>query len=434
MLASSDFLQLFDYMQFCLLGQEKLNFVFFYTPTLYTINMKQKTRRFCFILSCSAVIMCAFLEIWLFSLQCTRGAFNWGFQLPFVGIGILSILPLAIFGLALLLKEGVLQKLVIIKSYILSVLSISLTIGLALYIIVVSTQPIIGNDISRLLLSENLSRWNTEEPLITEKGKPIRFAVSSDPHFIKEKAAHEETDKIIDLVNKNKYNGFFILGDYVELGMYASPWLIPLEKLSRLQVPFCPLLGNHDALINGDVHFQELFPSPHWFTVETPGITFVVINLLYGPEDFGAKQQAWLEKTLSGIPEDQSIVVLSHCFIYSSGYTESDGENWFDHKENIEKVSPILEKYKVDLVVSGHNHYMEMLESNGVQYAVIGAMGGVPDPEPTYKSPSSQWFSRGVFGLLEIQSNTTGLSIRFLDSDGKSLFEKTITRARGAAL
>ncbi|HEY9053923.1 MAG TPA: hypothetical protein VIO60_03815, partial [Rectinemataceae bacterium] len=116
-------------------------------------------------------------------------------------------------------------------------------------------------------------------------------------------------------------------------------------------------------------------------------------------------------------------------FFYASGYDDPELDKpWYDHYQNIPAVVPLLEKYGVDLVVSGHNHYQELLEMNGVTYAVIGAMGGKPDPSPAYVSPASKWIAVGEHGRLDLDFYADELVLTFRDSTGNPLHEKRIPR------
>ena len=88
----------------------------------------------------------------------------------------------------------------------------------------------------------------------------------------------------------------------------------------------------------------------------------------------------------------------------------------------IENLCPIFEKYNVDLVISGHNHLMELLEKNGVTYVVIGSMGGILD-SLEYKSPYSVWLNNRAFGYMDMNLSTEGkIDFTFLDSDGNFLY------------
>ena len=53
--------------------------------------------------------------------------------------------------------------------------------------------------------------------------------------------------------------------------------------------------------------------------------------------------------------------VITHCFFYSSGYVDEEtGMAWYDHADMLREVAPLIAG-KADLVISGHNHYMEWI-------------------------------------------------------------------------
>lgn len=92
----------------------------------------------------------------------------------------------------------------------------------------------------------------------------------------------------------------------------------------------------------------------------------------------------------------------------------------------IADIAPILTGDGVDLVISGHNHYMEYLEAEGIPFAVIGVMGGHPDPEPTWHSQASRWFKQGTFGFLELNLEVALPELIFRDQKGSELFRKIL--------
>jgi len=71
-------------------------------------------------------------------------------------------------------------------------------------------------------------------------------------------------------------------------------------------------------------------------------------------------------------------------------------------------------------VISGHNHYQELLAHNGVTYAIIGSMGGLPDPEPSYRSPWSQWIHVGGHGWLDVEVLPARLVLTFRSETGEA--------------
>lgn len=76
---------------------------------------------------------------------------------------------------------------------------------------------------------------------------------------------------------------------------------------------------------------------------------------------------------------------------------------WYNNPETIGKLSPLFEKYCVDLVFSGHNRQLELLQRSEVTYIIIcGGLGGIPDPVRTYASSLSLWYSAGQYGFVTV--------------------------------
>ena len=72
-------------------------------------------------------------------------------------------------------------------------------------------------------------------------------------------------------------------------------------------------------------------------------------------------QLDWLDSTLSDMSEDNEIiwkVVVTHNPIFSAGITHGDND---DLKQTL---LPILEKYQVDVVLTGHDHSAQYLRMN----------------------------------------------------------------------
>jgi hypothetical protein len=130
---------------------------------------------------------------------------------------------------------------------------------------------------------------------------------------------------------------------------------------------------------------------------------------------------------LKDIPEDDWTIVLSHGFYYASGIY-AYGWKWYDNLETINAITPLFEEYNVDLVCSGHMHITEMLEENGVKYAVCGAFGGLPDPERTYTSLSSIWYSESQYAFLDVAVDADLCTLTFRDCDFEALYTITFDK------
>ena len=68
---------------------------------------------------------------------------------------------------------------------------------------------------------------------------------------------------------------------------------------------------------------------------------------------------------------------------------------------------------------------MEYLEKqgNGTAYAIIGSMGGKPEPARTYTSEWSSWYEGSQFGFLDLDLYDGHMKLTFRDETGKALHE-----------
>ena len=266
----------------------------------------------------------------------------------------------------------------------------------------------------------------------------LRLSFSSDPHWGAETANESARVSILQELANRRPDAFFMLGDTVETGNSSTQWNFALSDLEALSpdIALRPIMGNHDALFGGQYLYKKAFwpknftsdsGSPYYWSINSGPATIVAIDLPWGTEMFSARQKAWLEKTLAAADPRKPLIVISHSYFYASGYEDPDfGTPWYDHYQNIPALVPLFEKYGVDLVVSGHNHYQELLSHNGVTYAIVGSMGGIPDPEPSYRSPCSQWIEVGGYGWLDVEVLSRQLTLTFRSETGQERQRTTI--------
>jgi len=375
-------------------------------------------------------LVTAVLIVWLISWKGTLGLIQWSARwrhifLAFAALGVLPVL-LSLVGL-LLSRYAWPVRILPPLSLGFSVLAVLCAVGLFVGL-------------------RSLSRPSGEPPSlgllnpasgIPGSGGAVRLAVSSDPHWGASTADAAAREGILRGVaaGSPRRDALFILGDNVEYGMVDKYWRAEAADLARCLdgMPVRPILGNHDSFMGGqDIFRRYFFPaslatdsgSPYYWSMKAGPARIVVLDLMWGAEEFGEAQSSWLEKTLSSVAKGEQVVVLSHCFFYASGYVDPDGDMpWYDHFGTTAKVSPILERHGVDLVVSGHDHTMELLEHGGVTYALVGSMGGRPDSERTYVSPASLWYRQGMHGWLDLDIDASGISLRFRDGSGGVLHQ-----------
>ncbi|MDP2790331.1 MAG: metallophosphoesterase [Rectinemataceae bacterium] len=407
----------------------------------------------------AALGACLAMNAYHYSLEGAKGLYLWNRTGMFRGLILMGFIPLSVAILSLPLEKlkskrasGIVRGL----SIVLSALVILASSGLAALLV---AGPRMGSlEPARLELidpskgiaprgalatasltpafeSGSSSANNARSPIVPAAAL-LRLSFSSDPHWGVDNSNASARTNILASVAEHKPDAFFMLGDTVETGSKAMQWNFALSDLEAIipKVPLRPLMGNHDALLGGQYLFRKAFfpssfssnsGSPYYYSIDAKAATIVVINLPWGTESFGRRQKAWLEDVLKTADRTKPLIALSHSYFYASGYDDPDLDKpWYDHYQNIPALSPLFEKYGVDLVVSGHNHYQEYLEHNGVRYAIIGAMGGKSDPEPAYISPASKWLAVASFGRLDLDVLATEVVLSFRDENGELLHEE----------
>jgi len=266
----------------------------------------------------------------------------------------------------------------------------------------------------------------------------LHFAIASDAHF---GAGTARTDLTLEMLDNialpaNNYQAMFFLGDLVEFGFADAQWKEALPSMSTVssRIPTVYAAGNHDTLFGGFNRFQDyLSPgipedrdgSRLWSRIDFGNIHFLVLDMEWSTEAFTREQEQWLEEELSAIPRSDWAIVMNHGYYFASGRL-INGWNWYENPETIAAVTPIFEKYGVDMVFSGHLHQMESLEHSGVNYFICGAFGGYPEPEPTYTSSSSIWYGGGGYGFIDASIHENTAEIIFRDAENNILHSQAV--------
>jgi UDP-2,3-diacylglucosamine pyrophosphatase LpxH len=271
-------------------------------------------------------------------------------------------------------------------------------------------------------------------------GEPLHFAITSDAHFGAADSQNNLTAEMLQQIANpaNKYNLLFSMGDLVEHGFTDSQWQTALQAMSAATetIPTKYAVGNHDTLLGG-LSRWETYCDPAGMPLQNGtqlyqrfdvgNVHFLVIDLEWSAEDFNSAQSAWLEQQLVSIPKDDWKIVIGHGFYYASG-SIVDGWKWYDNPATIDKLTPIFEKYGVDMVFSGHDHQMELLQKSGVSYVIAGTFGGALDPQRTYTSPESVWYSSTNFGFADVTITGNTADLIFRAPDGKAINSFTIPK------
>ena len=113
-------------------------------------------------------------------------------------------------------------------------------------------------------------------PLIeaaTKDKDTIRFVLMGDTQ-----RSYDETEDFVKHINTKKDSIDFIIhgGDYTEFGMKKEyEWAVDI--LSKLDIPYVGLIGNHDVIGNGEQVFNKLFGREN-FSFIVRDVKFVCLN------------------------------------------------------------------------------------------------------------------------------------------------------------
>jgi hypothetical protein len=166
----------------------------------------------------------------------------------------------------------------------------------------------------------------------------------------------------------------------------------PYRPLLDAGVVFQAALGNHDDV--STVNYPPLnMRGQRYYTFARKNVRFFVLdtNVLDAP------QLGWVDTTLQGSREDWKIVYFHHPLYCNAGR----------HGANVDirvLLEPLLVKYGVDVVFSGHDHVYERLRpQRGIHYFVTGSSGKLRKGDLQSSDTSAAGFDQDqAFLLVEI--------------------------------
>jgi len=124
-------------------------------------------------------------------------------------------------------------------------------------------------------------------------------------------------------------------------------------------------------------------------------------------------QWAWINETLRTSTADW-LFVAGHYPCYSGG--EHGSDSGLD-----QKLVPLLESYHVDAYFSGHDHTVQHLQSNQIDYYVSGSGSKTGEYTPIPQS----LFGSTTYGFMLYELNELQMDVSVLDYRGELLYSYT---------
>jgi hypothetical protein len=147
---------------------------------------------------------------------------------------------------------------------------------------------------------------------------------------------------------------------------FNANWHASFGWTGRAGVNVAGVLGNHDVRVEGGRYqFNALRMPGRYFRRALGPVELYLLDS--NAVDVG--QTAWLRRTLARSRARWRIAVMHHPPFTCGRYDA--------HTEVIDRWVPLFERYRVDLVLAGHDHnYQRFAPRRGVRYVVHG--GGSP--------------------------------------------------------
>lgn len=220
-------------------------------------------------------------------------------------------------------------------------------------------------------------------------GGPYRFAVWGDSQ-----TQPEEFAKVVARMADSAPDFAVTVGDLVNNGSNVEQWhsrhFAPLSSFAA-QVPLFAAIGNHDYECGlpgcpGAAMFAAYFANPgngFYYSFDYGNGHFVVLDpfdeapgtVAFDP---AGAQAAWLTQDLGS--ERAKAAAFRFVFVHQPPFSEYwDGAGYDGEAALRDNLVPLLERFGVDLVFSGHTHDYQRGARAGVHYVITGGGGSALD-------------------------------------------------------
>lgn len=248
------------------------------------------------------------------------------------------------------------------------------------------------NFISMVIPPGDLVNSRFEQSMRITQGKAVAQIEAADDYMF-----YVCTDTHIDetSINLGAFNSILrndndatfgvMLGDAIDRRDNLPRYLEAIKfnpEIHKFDYTIFNVIGNHDVYFNGWEDYKSLIgPSVYWFSVKTPSYSDLYITLDSATGTLGKKQFDWLKSFLAANRNQyRHCIVFTHVNILYSDLSQLVTSNL--PMDETFALLEVFSKYRVELVLQGHDHYRDDQMFNGVRYTVVGTIeDSVDNPE-----------------------------------------------------
>lgn len=266
---------------------------------------------------------------------------------------------------------------------------------------------IVGADLQQTGASTSVSRQFLTPCELPPVQKAVRFAVIGDSGTGNSRQ-YEVAQEMEKCREQAGFDFVIMLGDNIYGGKsrqdFERKFEIPYKPLLDTGVKFYASIGNHDDP-NERLYKPFNMGGNRYYSFKKGNATFFALDSNY----MDSEQIEWLERQLQSTTTTWKICFFHHA-LYSDGRYHGPDLDLRAH------LTPIFQRYGVNLVFSGHDHVYERIKpKDGVYYFLLGNSG-----ELRYRN------------LKPSPDTATGFdtdnSFLLAEIDGDTLYFQTISR------
>ena len=161
-----------------------------------------------------------------------------------------------------------------------------------------------------------------------------------------------------------------------------------------------------------------------YYSFKAGPVLFIAIDT----EGWSAEQLKWIEETLAASTNDPDVkwrVVYGHHPIYTSGTHLNERRI----SELRRQLLPVLKAAHVDAYICGHDHDLEHLRSDGMEFLICGGGGAKLRGFLGAREPQSV-SSASKYAFLDLVFDEHTFTARFLDTKLNSMENPPLTDSK----